>query len=298
MRSRSSAHFSPESNHEDHEDHEESQKEAPAGVHALCSLPRQSSCPPFKAAPSAVIFVPRTFDFFASREASPTRGGRARARAATLVAASPRQVLRGEKHALDAAELAFEVAGAELERGGAAVGAVRRSLDEVSLGEEGLHLLGGEGVAGFDGGLAGHHVQGLVHVGLFAGGLVALGELVEQVGDEGVDVDVGEHRRERLHADRSGAEGGDFYAELGEEFVVLVGGLLLAGGDFDGLRDEQTLRLKGAGQKLLAETLVEDSLVEGVLVHDDDALVGLGDEVGVVDLDDAAGEAFEETGCG
>ena len=57
-----------------------------------------------------------------------------------------------------------------------------------------------------------------------------------------------------------------------------------AGGSVHGLGHEQPLRFQLAGEDLLAELLVQNPLVQGVLVDDDHALVVLGDQVAVVNL--------------
>ena len=56
----------------------------------------------------------------------------------------------------------FQVFEGEAERGGPAVGAIAGAIDEMSAGEERFDFAGREGVAGFDGGFAGHHVEDFV----------------------------------------------------------------------------------------------------------------------------------------
>ena len=59
-------------------------------------------------------------------------------------------------------ELFFQIAQGHSQSGWPAVGAVAAAVDEMAAGQQGIDLGGGEGVAGFDGGFAGHHVEDFV----------------------------------------------------------------------------------------------------------------------------------------
>ncbi len=71
---------------------------------------------------------------------------------------------------------------------------------------------------------------------------------------------------------------------LGQDLAILEHGGRLAGGQVDRLGDQQPLAFDRAGEDPLAERLVQDPLMEGVLVDDFEPLVRLGDEIAVVDL--------------
>ena len=62
------------------------------------------------------------------------------------------------------------------------------------------------------------------------------------------------------------------------------GGRGLGGAQIDRLGDQKALRLDQSGLDPLAQLLVKDPLVQGVLVDDRDTLAGFGHQVAVVDL--------------
>ncbi len=90
-----------------------------------------------------------------------------------------------------------------------------------------------------------------------------------------------------MDGDTSGVEVGDFDAEACEEGFdgLKRGGLARIDGEDFG--DEEALSLEGAAGGAGEEFLVEDAFVEGVLVDDDHAVGHFGDDVGVVELDEA-----------
>ncbi len=55
-------------------------------------------------------------------------------------------------------ELFFEVVERQAECGGSAVGAVAAAIEHFAPCQQRFDFLAGEGIAGFDGGFAGHHV--------------------------------------------------------------------------------------------------------------------------------------------
>ncbi len=88
-------------------------------------------------------------------------------------------------------------------------------------------------------------------------------------------------------ADQDGpaAERLDLQAEAGEDVAASEDLVGLDGGQLDRLGDEQALGFDPAALDAALQLLVQDPLVQGVLVDDDHAVVGLGDQVAVVDLD-------------
>ena len=85
----------------------------------------------------------------------PTRGKDPRLAALVQTPSVPSCICTSEPRSL---ELLFQIFEREPERCRAAVGAVAAALNQLAAGEEGFDFLGGEGIAGFDGGFAGHHV--------------------------------------------------------------------------------------------------------------------------------------------
>ena len=195
----------------------------------------------------------------------------------------------GARFCSDSTELPFQVVGGEFEGGGAAMRTVAGALREVALFEQRVDFIRAEGIAGFDGGFAGHHVEGGMDerfVGLTAAGL---DKPIKEIGDERPDVHSMQESGETLYGEGAWAEDGEVDADLLEEVRVLFGGLDLCRRGVDGLGHEEALGFQGALEDALAEALIEDAFVEGVLVDDDDAVGRLGDEVGVMNLHDGVG---------
>ncbi len=195
---------------------------------------------------------------------------------------------------LFAFELAFEVGEGEAEGGGAAVGAVGGAIDLFFSREEGGDFVGGEGVSGFDGGFAGGHVEDFVEE-FFGGEFGAdFEELVEEVAEEFPGGDFGEEGREGVDGDGLGVEVGDFDAEFEKEGFDGFEGGGVAWGDGEDFGEEEALAFEGAAGDAGVEFFVEDAFVEGVLVDDDEAVGGFGDDVGVVGLHEfCGGRSFE-----
>lgn len=182
-------------------------------------------------------------------------------------------------------ELPIQVFSREDERSGAAVGAVVGVVGQVSGGEEGVDFGGREGVAGFDGSLAAHHVQQLVEhvaaIGSFAVGEELRGQIADQVGWG----DTAEHGWHAGYEDRAAAEGRKANADSFQGFDVFREGCGLRGGQVDRFRHEQVLRFDGSGEDFGSQLFVQHAFVQRVLVDDHDAIDAFGDEVAVVDLE-------------
>ena len=105
-----------------------------------------------------------------------------------------------------------------------------------------------------------------------------------------------EHRRRLAHDDRAGAEAVDDEAEFGELPGALGEPVDVLGRQVDDLRDEQDL----AGDAVLGErplhALIDQPLMRRVLVDDDQPVLGLGDDVGLVDLRPRRAERARERG--
>ncbi len=116
-------------------------------------------------------------------------------------------------------------------------------------------------------------------------GLLAAGEqLFDQLAQHFGRAQVREHRRVARHEHRLAAERLHFDAQLGQQLRMLEHGRRLGGRQIDRLRHQQLLRFQRAAQHLLANLLVQNSLVQRVLVDDLDAGVGFDDQIAVVNL--------------
>ena len=105
-------------------------------------------------------------------------------------------------------------------------------------------------------------------------------------------VDLAQQRRRLAHQDRAGAERLEDQAEAGQLVGRAHDALGLGGVELDDLGDQQRLARDAAGLHLGLHALVDQPLVRGVLVDDDDAVAGLGDDIGLVQL--GAGGAERE----
>jgi len=162
--------------------------------------------------------------------------------------------------------------------------AVAAAVDEVATSEKRVDLGGGKGVAGFDGGLAGHHVQDLVEkffVVQIEGLLfAALEKLAEEVGG----VETFQEAGKRVNGDGIGTDGRGFDAEARQQGLNLFEQFLLPGARGDGERDKKALALERAAGQARQQVFVHDAFVKRVLVDDDQAVLALGDEIAVVKL--------------
>ena len=116
----------------------------------------------------------------------------------------------------------------QADRGGAAVGATAGAFDLFAAMQEGFELFAGQGVAGFDGGLAGHHVEHLVQSGLVSGVVAffvsrelefSLGGAIEQLRHEldGIDVAIKEEGGKGVDGHAGGAHRFTHDADAGEQ---------------------------------------------------------------------------------
>jgi len=145
----------------------------------------------------------------------------------------------------------FEVGDGQAQGGGAAVGAVGRAIDVGALGHEGGDFRLGERIAGFDGGLAGHHREQIVGQHFGRGGGLSVGEAVEQVADELAGALGPQERWGGVDGDRAGAVSGQFQADAMQGFFVRFDHRHLIGRDVDDLGDQQSLRFQRAAGDLL-----------------------------------------------
>ncbi len=116
----------------------------------------------------------------------------------------------------------------------------------------------------------------------------------EDVGDEKAGLELFKEAGEGGDGDGVGAEGARFDAEFFQQRLDLLEEGELARGGFDDFGDKEVLGFEGAALHAGEKLLVHDALVEGVLVDDDQAVGGFGDEVAVVELH---GGEFGAGGC-
>ena len=122
------------------------------------------------------------------------------------------------------------------------------------------------------------------------------GEVVGDVADQALDIGVAQQGRGFADEDGAGAEGFDDQTQLGQ----FVG----AGGDavgfrrieFDHLGRQQGLTGDGALGHLGLHPLIDEAFVGGVLVNHDEAVAGLGDDIGAVQLGPGGAEGEVEVG--
>ncbi|MNT36655.1 hypothetical protein D3C72_1727540 [compost metagenome] len=109
-------------------------------------------------------------------------------------------------------------------------------------------------------------------------------QVVGDVADQALNIGVAQKRRR--FADQHGAhpEGLDDQTHLGQ-FLGLGGDALGLGGvQFDHFGRQEGLTGDGADRHLGLHPLIDEALVGGVLIHYDQAVAGLGDDIGAVQL--------------
>ena len=108
----------------------------------------------------------------------------------------------------------------------------------------------------------------------------------QKLGEEFGGVEPLKEAGEGVDGDGVGAEGRGFDAEAFAAAAESVRAVP-AGGSLAGrvMRDQQALAFQRAARNAGQQVFVHDPLVQGVLVDDDQAVVGFGDEIAVVKLD-------------
>jgi hypothetical protein len=132
--------------------------------------------------------------------------------------------------------------------------------------------------------VAGHGGADLFQPLLQGQGLAVLGQVVGDVADQAGGVGLAQQGRGLADQHGAGAEALDDQAQ-GRQFVGAGDDALGLGGvQLDHLGQQQGLAGDAAGGHLALHALVDQALVGGVLVDDDHAVAGLGDDVGLVHL--------------
>ena len=131
--------------------------------------------------------------------------------------------------------------------------------------------------------MTGHGRSNGVELFLETRGLIPLGKVVGNIAQQRRRVGAAEQRRDLADGDSARPEGLDDETELGQLFGTLDEAIDVLFGHVDDLRDQQHLRLDALGD-LPLQPFVDEALVGGVLIDDDEARLGLGNDVGLVDL--------------
>jgi hypothetical protein len=97
-------------------------------------------------------------------------------------------------------------------------------------------------------------------------------------------VGLAEQRGRLAHGDRTGAEGFDGESERGEFLGAVEQFLDGRFIELDDFGDQEDLPLHAVLRQRGLQLLVDDALMGGVLVHDDQAVAGLRDDIGFMDL--------------
>ena len=150
------------------------------------------------------------------------------------------------------------------------------------LAEQGVHLGGRKHATGADAAVAGHGAADLAEAFAEGQGCTVLGQVVGDVADEALYVCVAQQRG--CFADQHGtrAEGFDDQAELGQFVGAGADALGFGGIQFDDFGRQQGLARDRALGHLSFHPLIDETFVGRVLVDDDEAVAGLGDDVGAV----------------
>ena len=115
-------------------------------------------------------------------------------------------------------------------------------------------------------------------------GLAVFGQIVGDVADQALNVGIAQHGRGLAHQDGAGAEGLDDQAHLGQFLGARGDALGLGGVQIDHLGRQQGLAGHGPLGHLGLHPLIDQPLVGGVLIDDDQTVAGLGDDIVGVEL--------------
>ena len=197
--------------------------------------------------------------------------------------AHPRALMAGG--GVVAAELFFEVRSAEDEGGRPAVGARRCHVARFAMREERFDLGGPQRISRLDGPAAGGQVGEFLQHLARARRRFALDGPREKVAKRSFRVRAFQERRKRVDADRARAERFDLDAQARERLLVRFRRRHLRIRQVHRDGGEAPLAFERTRFQAAHKLLEEHPLVQGVLVHDEDAVRRLGHQIGVVKLD-------------
>ena len=132
--------------------------------------------------------------------------------------------------------------------------------------------------------MAGHGRGDAVEPGLQRVDGVVVGDLVGEVADQRLHIGLAEHGRRLAHRDRARAEALDAEAEAPERLGMRGEPRHVVLGQVDDLRQKQHLRRQRPRPHRLLQRLVDQPLMRGMLVDDDERIARLRDDVVLVDL--------------
>ena len=152
------------------------------------------------------------------------------------------------------------------------------------LAQQRIHLFGIQPPSGAHAHVAGQGAGNFFQPFLERQGIAGFSNLVGEIAHQTLHVQLAQHGGDLAHHHGIGSEGFDHQAQLGQ-----LGGAGADAGDFRRVHihhfgDQQRLAMDAAiGQRLL-HALIDQPLMGGMLVDDDDAVSGLGHDIGFVQL--------------
>ena len=132
--------------------------------------------------------------------------------------------------------------------------------------------------------MAGHGRRDAVEPRLQRVDGVVVGDLVGEVADQRLHIGLAEHGRRLAHRDRAGPEALDAEAEAAQRLGMRGEPRRVVLGQVDDLRQKQHLRRQRSCPHRLLQRLVDQPLMCGMLVDDDQRIARLRDDVVLVDL--------------
>lgn len=196
-----------------------------------------------------------------------------------------------------AAELFFEVRSAEDEGGRPTVGTSRCHVARFAMREKRFDLRWAKRVSRLDGPAAGGYVgQFLQHLAR-ARRRLALDGPCQEVAKRSFRVRAFQERRKRVDADRARAERFDLDAEARERLLVRSHRCHLRVRQVHRDGRQAPLAFERTRFQPAHELLEKHPFVQGVLVHDEDAVRRLGHEIGVVKLNGVGGRRRNALAC-
>jgi len=178
----------------------------------------------------------------------------------------------------------FDVGKPQLDVSGAAMVALADVRRRLHLAQERVHLLGLEPAAGAHRAVAGQGGGDVQEASFERQRLVPFRHVLGEIAHQRARIDLAEQRRRLAHRDRARAK------RLDDEAVTrkLVRPREQAGDiglvELDDFRDQEQLPRHAILFDRGFQPFIDDALMRGVLIDDDDSVAGLRDDIGFVQL--------------
>ena len=152
------------------------------------------------------------------------------------------------------------------------------------LAQKRVHLLGPQAPAGADRAVAGHGGEHMIELALESGGGSPFLEAVDEIREQLAKLPRSERRRRFANGDRAGTERLDDEPELLEELRLLEELGAIGRVEVDDFGRQHDLPFDAARRSFALQPLVDEALMRGMLIDDDETVARLRDDVILMEL--------------